>query len=130
MARRKPIDVELSPSRGSGYAAIVMLCGEHDITTGGALRVALAPLYGNVLVDLSECDFIDSSVIGALLEKSEDLRHEGRRIELVVPAESSRVRRSIEVIGLENRLGMHERRPDAEHGPERASRRSGPDAKA
>jgi anti-anti-sigma factor len=118
--RRKPIEVELSPPWGSSYAAIVALCGEHDITTGGALRVALAPLYGNVLVDLSECDFIDSTVIGALLEKSEDLRREGRRLELVVPPENTPVRRSIDVIGLKNVLGVHDRRPQNQLSAESA----------
>ncbi len=106
---REPIRVDLSPTRAYHYAATVTLCGEHDIATADAIRVALLPLFGNVLVDLSECDFIDSTVIRALLEKAEDLRREGHRLELLVPPEKKTVRRIVSVIGLETVVTVHER---------------------
>jgi anti-anti-sigma factor len=95
-----PIRVELDPSHTRGYAAIVLLCGEHDLATSPEIGLALAPIRGDLLIDLSRCEFIDSTVIAALLEKFEDLRREGHRLELLVPPEQKNVRRAIDVIGL------------------------------
>jgi anti-anti-sigma factor len=55
--------------------AIVAVRGEHDLTTKPALAEALARAsdHLNVLVDLSECPFMDSSLIGALVEASSSL---------------------------------------------------------
>ena len=54
------IDVELQPPSAPGFAAVVRVCGEHDIASSGELGALLEPLYGNVLVDLSELR--DSSI--------------------------------------------------------------------
>ena len=108
-----PIRVELDPSRTRGYAAIVFLCGEHDLATSPDIGMAIAPIQGNLLIDLSECEFIDSTVIAALLEKFEDLRREGHRLELLVPPENKNVRRVIEVIGLGTLIPVHDAIPGA-----------------
>jgi anti-anti-sigma factor len=105
------IRLELDPSRTRPYAAVIALCGEHDLATSTDIRIALAPLHGDVLVDLSECEFIDSAVIGALLEKFEDLRREGHRLELLVPLDRVNVRRSVGVIGLGTLMTLHEAMP-------------------
>jgi anti-anti-sigma factor len=110
---RDPIQVELQPERADGYVAVVSLCGEHDLATSGAIRTALAPLDGDVLVDLTDCEFIDSSVISELLEKYEDLRREGHRLELVVPHGRTTVRRIVDVIGLGTLLTLHDSMPSA-----------------
>ena len=108
---RAPIRVELRPHCADGYAAVVSLCGEHDLATSGAIHTALAPLEGDVLVDLAECDFIDSRVIGELLEKYEDLRREGHRLDLLVPPGRTSVRRIVDVIGLGTLLTVHDALP-------------------
>jgi hypothetical protein len=36
---------------GSEHAAVVKLCGEHDLATSADVDAALAPLFGSVLVD-------------------------------------------------------------------------------
>jgi anti-anti-sigma factor len=110
-APRDPISVDLDPVRTQGYAAIVALCGEHDASTSDGIGAAFARVNGNLLVDLSECDFIDSTVIGRLLEKYEDLRREGHRLELVVPPGKLNVRRVIEVIGLRTLITVHDAMP-------------------
>jgi anti-anti-sigma factor len=109
----EPIRVELQHPRADGYVAVVSLCGEHDLATSGAIHAALAPLGGNVLVDLSACELIDSSVIGELLEKYEDLRRAGHRLDLLVPPGSASVRHSIDVIGLGTLLTVHDSMPHA-----------------
>lgn len=108
-----PIRVELDPSHTRGYAAIVLLCGEHDLATSPEIGLALAPIRGDLLIDLSGCEFIDSAVIAALLEKFEDLRREGYRLELLIPPEQKNVRRVIEVIGLGTLMTVHDAIPGA-----------------
>lgn len=61
------VNVDLHPTEAPGFAAIVWLAGEHDLSTSDAIRDALSPIFGNVLLDLSECTFIDSSVISVIV---------------------------------------------------------------
>jgi anti-anti-sigma regulatory factor len=68
------------------FSAIVVLNGEHDLSTREALRVAFAQLEGTLLVDLGLCSFIDASVIGVLLGNARRLarivHQAGRRARL------------------------------------------------
>lgn len=113
MPERIHVDSRSGPARG--YSAVVSLRGEHDLATMPALRVALAPLCGDVLVDLTDCDFIDSSVIGVLVEKHGELRRDDHGLELVVPGEGASVRRIITVTGLHSMLAVHEAVPACEN---------------
>ena len=79
------VEVEVQPARAPQYAAIVSLRGEHDLATAPVIRDALSAVFGDVLVDLSECTFVDSTVIGALIAASQDLQREGHTLALVVP---------------------------------------------
>jgi anti-anti-sigma factor len=65
------------------------------------------------LLDLSACEFIDSTVIGVVLAKSGDLAREGRRLELVVPAANRSVTRVVDVVGLRTLMTVHDRMPTA-----------------
>jgi anti-sigma B factor antagonist len=55
-----------------GDVLVVVVRGEHDIYTAPALRDRLDEAVGNqpagVVVDLSGATFLDSSILGALLE--------------------------------------------------------------
>jgi anti-anti-sigma factor len=90
-----------------GYAAVVALRGEHDISTSEAVRVALAPLCGRVLVDLSACDFIDSTIISVLLKKTGELSREGDELELLVTADSI-VSRALAIIGVQGLVAVRD----------------------
>lgn len=92
------IQVEVRPARAPQYAALVSLHGEHDLATSSALRDALRPLFGDVLVDLSQCSFVDSTVIGALITSAQELEREGHRLSLVVPPENANVARTLEIV--------------------------------
>ncbi len=99
-ARRGPpqeprIDVTLDTG---GYVAVVALRGEHDIATSKAVRSALEPLHGRVLVDLGDCEFIDSTIIEILLACGQRLAAERHRLELVLPQPRSLVARALELI--------------------------------
>jgi anti-anti-sigma factor len=105
------IDVELSPVQTPGYAAVVSLGGEHDLATSDELGATLEPIFGNVLVDLTRCSFMDSSVIRVLLAKLTDLKREGRRLDLVVPRDNASISRLVDVVGMRGLLTVHERLP-------------------
>lgn len=107
------VDVELRPHAWPRFAALVTLHGEHDLSTSERVRRALDPLYGDVLVDLSDCSFIDSTVIGALLGKHQELEREAHRLDLIVPVENRVIARTVSIVGLDALLVVHGSSPDA-----------------
>jgi anti-anti-sigma factor len=82
--------------------AILSLRGEHDLATRGALKETLARAGEgrDVLVDLSDCTFLDSTVLGVLLAFSLEREATGARIGLIVPPEAQIVFRIAHVSGL------------------------------
>lgn len=100
------IEVEFHPAG----VAVVKLRGEHDLRCKQALAEALtgASAQANVLVDLSECTFIDSTIIGVLVLASTKLDHGGGRCEFIIPPEASSVRRVAQIAGLNEILVIHE----------------------
>jgi anti-anti-sigma factor len=117
-ARTPTIEVGYAPDSVPGYEALVSLGGEHDLASSDELRATLEPIFGNVLVDLTRCEFMDSTVIGVLLAKQKDMQREGLRLDLVVPRENAAVARVIDVVGMRGLLTVHERLPLAgDSGP-------------
>ncbi len=110
---RPTLDVTYRPERAPTFAAIVRLGGEHDLSTRDALHEALEPIYGDVLVDLSDAEFIDSSVIGVLLATADARRREGQRLELLVPARNARITRTLTVAGVTGLLAVRTQLPEA-----------------
>src|SRR5260221_12995906 len=96
--------IETRPSRVDRFVAVVELHGEHDLATREAVRVALASLRGNVLVDLSECTFIGSTVIGPIVRAAHALARAGYPLQLVLPAADSHVAKTPALVGLPNPL--------------------------
>jgi anti-anti-sigma factor len=105
------VDVQFGSSLAPSYAAVVSLHGEHDLSTAQTIRDALGSLYGAVLLDLSPCEFIDSTVIRAVLDKHRQLETDGHRLELLVPPDRKMIRRVIDVSGLRLVLVVHESMP-------------------
>jgi anti-anti-sigma regulatory factor len=88
--------------------SVVFLFGEHDYSTRGTLESALAPLTGHVVIDLSWCEFVDSSVIAVMLAKHVSLASEGGRVELVAPPTHAHLMRSVETLGIRTIVGVHD----------------------
>ncbi|MGZ4413929.1 MAG: STAS domain-containing protein [Gaiellaceae bacterium] len=114
---------KLTPSRKPGVrvvhlpgdVAIVSLLGEHDLATASEVRNALtfAVAQGtHLVVDLSGAEFIDSSIIHALLESVELAAVEGRRVSLQVQTDAS-VRRVLEITGVLEALPARATRREA-----------------
>jgi anti-anti-sigma factor len=105
------VRITFETDRDHGYVAIVDVCGEHDIATADDIAQALRGLSGNVLVDLSECKFIDSTVIGVLLDNLRVRTREGQRLDLLVPVANTRISRTLEVAGVRGLLSVYDSRP-------------------
>ena len=94
--------------------AIIALSGEHDLASQQLLAEALAAasVRSNVLIDLCQCTFIDSSVIHALLVASEKLSQRDGRLELVIPPEAEALQRVAQLTSLAATLTIHETRSE------------------
>jgi anti-sigma B factor antagonist len=91
--------------------AVVTLIGEHDVAGKQRLSEALRTASvrpNDVLVDLSACTFIDSSVIGALFLARHQLADRGGRLELVIPPEAITVRRIADLTKLDSLVTIHQ----------------------
>jgi anti-anti-sigma factor len=81
--------------------AYVNVHGEHDLCTQQVLKPALteAAAHSNVIVDLSDCDFIDSMVVVWLIQTAREVQARAEVLSLVIPATQTEVAR---VAGLLN----------------------------
>jgi anti-anti-sigma factor len=92
-------------------ATRVAVRGELDLSTVGQLRAALAPVLdgaaeGEITIDLSELDFMDSSGIHLLLEAAAAVRATGRSIVLARPSRA--VRRVLDAVRLSDHVPIVE----------------------
>src|SRR5258706_9868029 len=80
----------------------VFLSGEHDLSTSLALRHLMAEVIArndaDVVVDLSQVDFMGASTVGVIVRAREFLRQHSRQ--LSVRASSGRARHVLELCGL------------------------------
>ncbi|MDP9257049.1 MAG: STAS domain-containing protein [Actinomycetota bacterium] len=112
MGPHDTIEVEVH----SATASIVTLRGEHDLNSAAKIAVALkeASARRDVLVDLSQCDFMDSSVISALFRASNSLHERGGQLSLVIPGDRHGAIRSLfEIMSLDKLMPTHETRAAA-----------------
>ncbi len=114
VAAQPTTEIEIHSPR----ACIVTLRGEHDASTSEAVTLALmlARGYANVLVDLSGCAFVDSSVISALLRAAQRARKRGGAVQLVVPVDATTVRRTLEIANVQMVLPFHATRAEGVAG--------------
>jgi anti-sigma B factor antagonist len=106
--------VEIEELGGDVRAAVVT--GELDQATVPELKQALEPAIdagsGSLLVDLSDCAFIDSSGLAALLATRERITATaGRAFAVCCP--DTQVRRLLEITGLDRTVGLTDSRDDA-----------------
>lgn len=91
--------------------------GELDLSTApeleGPLEQALDSGEGSVLIDLSSCEFIDSTGIALIVRAWQrlDSGEDGRG--LVICSHNDQVRRVLEITGLELSIPVHGTRDEA-----------------
>lgn len=100
---------------GDGVVGLRVV-GELDQATVPALRRKLDPVvddrHESLLLDLSACDFIDSSGLAAFVSARERVTVDGdRRFALCCP--DNQVRKLLELTGLDRAMGLAESRDDA-----------------
>jgi anti-sigma B factor antagonist len=93
----------------------VSVMGELDQGTAPELRGVLEEAVGkapaSVLVDLSDCNFIDSTGLSLLVETKRRLTDEDRRFGVCCP--DADVRRLLELTGIDRAVGLFDTREDA-----------------
>jgi anti-sigma B factor antagonist len=92
----------VSVAEPDGGAPVVVLSGELDMATSEAAAACLAALVetaGDIVVDLSGLQFIDSTGLSALLTACRESEDRGRTLTLRRPART--VRRVLTMTGLD-----------------------------
>lgn len=91
--------------------------GELDLGTApdleGPLEQALSGDQGSLLIDLSDCEFIDSTGIALIVRAWQRLDHGGNGRALVICSDNEQVRRVLEITGLELSIPVHRTRVEA-----------------
>jgi anti-anti-sigma factor len=116
------VDFEIaSPS-----ICVIVLRGEHDVSTktSVAATMALAGGYRSVLVDLTECTFVDSMLVGAIAKAASRARAGGGELELAAAAGRDPVRRSLELMRIDDLIVVHGSRAEGIASLARAERSS------
>jgi anti-anti-sigma factor len=103
--------------------AVVTMHGEHDLSTRVVLAQALqlAAARSNVVVDLSECSFIDSTVINEFIKCSKSVHAGGERFLLVIPPDQTHVARLARVVRMAEMIELHDSKEAAFESLERGA---------
>jgi anti-sigma B factor antagonist len=107
---------EVGLDRGDDSLTVVRINGEHDLSTAPALRSQLEQLIadgGPLVVDLTEATFIDSSILGTLLQARRDAGEAGVGFAVAHGGGFDSVGRVLEITGLRADLPVHRSREDA-----------------
>jgi len=91
--------------------------GELDLSTApeleGPLDQALETDEGSVLIDLTRCEFIDSTGIALIVRAWQRLQNGDHGRSLVLCSQNDQVRRVLEITGLELSIPVHPTRDEA-----------------
>jgi anti-anti-sigma factor len=112
-----PAPFETSSSEVDGVR-VVAVRGELDLSTApgleGPLDEALAGGEASVLIDLTECEFIDSTGIAMIVRAWQQLDGDDERAgKLVISNSNDQVQRVLEISGLNLSISIH---PSRESG--------------
>jgi anti-anti-sigma factor len=115
-----PAPFEATAAQLDDGVRVVAVRGELDLSTAtdleGPLEEAIASKDASVLIDLSDCEFIDSTGIAQIvrawqrLDRSADGEGSGR---VVLCCANEQVLRVLEITGLELSIPIHSTRDDA-----------------
>lgn len=115
-----PVPFEVESEELEGGIRVFTVRGELDMNTAPELEkeldAALANTDVSVMLDLSACEFIDSTGIALIVRAWQRLDREaggegsGR---LVLCSHNHQVRRLLKITGVESSISMHEQRDSA-----------------
>jgi anti-sigma B factor antagonist len=107
---------EIALERTEAGVAVLSISGEHDLNTAPELRRQLGDVIaegGAVVVDLSTASFVDSSILGAILDARRRAREAGVGFAVAHPGGDNSVGRVLEITGLRAELPVHPKRDEA-----------------
>jgi anti-sigma B factor antagonist len=107
---------ELALERNDSGLAVLTISGEHDLSTAPSLRRRIDNLLDEgsaTVVDLSPATFIDSSILGVILDGRRRAEAAGIGFAVVHATGADAVDRVLEVTGLRAELPVHARREEA-----------------
>jgi anti-anti-sigma factor len=112
IARAQPSRPAIEVEALSDEVRIVHLRGEHDLSTKTELAVALAAASQRprVLVDLSDCTFIDSTVIALLFAAHRQQVMRNQIFALILPRGANTVERILTLSQVALIIAVHETR--------------------
>jgi anti-anti-sigma factor len=107
MSQRPYFSVEMTVV--SEQTAIITIFGEHDLFTKDQVLETLecAQHWTNVIVDLTSCEFLDSSVIGVLFAAHYAPQAACERFELIAPETAGFVDRALDLMGVREVIRTH-----------------------
>jgi anti-sigma B factor antagonist len=107
---------ELALERNDAGMAVLTISGEHDLSSAPNLRRRLSSLLDQntaTIVDLSPATFVDSSILGVILDCRRRAGEAGIGFAIVHASGTDAVDRVLEVTGLRAELPVHARREEA-----------------
>jgi anti-sigma B factor antagonist len=107
---------ELALERNDSGVAVLTISGEHDLSTAPNLRRRLDGLLDEgvaTVLDLSPATFIDSSILGVILDGRRRAAEANIGFAVARSNGSDAVDRVLEVTGLRAELPVHARREEA-----------------
>ena len=107
---------ELALERNDSGLAVLTISGEQDLSTAPNLRRRIDSLLDEgsaTVVDLSPATFIDSSILGVILDGRRRAEAAGIGFAVVHASGADAVDRVLEVTGLRAELPVHARREEA-----------------
>jgi len=107
---------ELALERKESGLAVLTISGEHDLSTAPNLRRRLDGLLDEgaaTVVDLSSATFIDSSILGVILDGRRRAAEAKIGFAVARANGSDAVDRVLEVTGLRSELPVHAQREEA-----------------
>jgi anti-sigma B factor antagonist len=107
---------ELALERSEEGLAVLTISGEHDLSTAPILRRRLDGLLDDrvsTVIDLSPATFIDSSILGVILDGRRRAAEANLGFAVARSNGSGAVDRVLDVTGLRAELPVHARRGEA-----------------
>lgn len=115
-----PVPFEVESEELEGGIRVLTVRGELDMNTAPELEQELESVLAghasSIVLDLCECEFIDSTGIALIvrtwqrLDRGAGGEGEGR---VVLCSHNHQVRRLLKITGVENSISMHEQRDSA-----------------
>lgn len=105
---------EIGVEQTSQGVALLSVRGEHDLNTAPELKSRLGEAGGGpVVVDLSPATFVDSSILGVILEARRHAQQADVGFAVCHDGRTDAVARVLEITGLRRELPVHATRDEA-----------------